>query len=251
MNTKLLEDIGLTEGETKVYLSLLKLGPSKTGPIAKESEVSSSKVYKILDRLEKKGLVGHGKIGDVKHFRAMEPKTLLKLINNKKKELEKKERNIEKIIPELELQQKLRKDKTQATLYEGIKSIKNFFNNILEDLKKGDEYYVISATYGNKKQEILQAFYQNYHTKRIKKGIKVNMLANHEIKDTMVPAAKKLSNVRILPKYFQNNMIIAFYKNKSFMFFFTEEPKGFLIEDEEVVKSFKTYFNTFWKIAIK
>jgi sugar-specific transcriptional regulator TrmB len=50
MDPKMLEEIGLTEGESKVYLALLKLGATKTGPLIKEADVSSSKVYKILER---------------------------------------------------------------------------------------------------------------------------------------------------------------------------------------------------------
>ena len=51
MNSKLLEEAGLTEGESKVYLALLELGTTKTGPLIKKARVSSSKVYKILDRV--------------------------------------------------------------------------------------------------------------------------------------------------------------------------------------------------------
>ena len=54
MDTKILEDIGLTKGEIKAYLALLKLGQSSTGPIAKEANVSRSKLYVILDKLSKK-----------------------------------------------------------------------------------------------------------------------------------------------------------------------------------------------------
>ena len=62
MDERLLQDIGLTNGESKVYLALLNLGETKTGELAKKSQVSSSKIYKILDRLEKKGIVVSNKI---------------------------------------------------------------------------------------------------------------------------------------------------------------------------------------------
>ena len=53
MDTKILTDIGLTQGEIKVYLALLKLGKSSTGPIANEAQISRSKLYSILDKLAK------------------------------------------------------------------------------------------------------------------------------------------------------------------------------------------------------
>ena len=90
MNTRLLEDIGLSKGETKVYLALLKMGATKTGPLAARAEVSSSKVYKILDRLIKKGLVGHITRGKVKHFTAMPPKRVIEYMEQKETELKRK-----------------------------------------------------------------------------------------------------------------------------------------------------------------
>ncbi|RMD45562.1 TrmB family transcriptional regulator, partial [Candidatus Pacearchaeota archaeon] len=57
MHEALLKEIGLTNGETKVYLSLIKIGESTVGPIAKKSGVSLSKIYEILNNLIKKGLV--------------------------------------------------------------------------------------------------------------------------------------------------------------------------------------------------
>ena len=54
MDKKILHDIGLSEGEIKVYLALLKLGLAKKTELANGSGVSSSKVYEICNRLQKK-----------------------------------------------------------------------------------------------------------------------------------------------------------------------------------------------------
>ena len=51
--------LGLTNGEVRIYLSLLKLGSSKVGSIVKDSRVSYSKVYDVLERLITKGLVSY------------------------------------------------------------------------------------------------------------------------------------------------------------------------------------------------
>ena len=44
MNEKLLEEIGLTKGEIRVYLTLLKLGETTTGKIIDNAEISSGKI---------------------------------------------------------------------------------------------------------------------------------------------------------------------------------------------------------------
>jgi len=77
MDLHVLEEIGLTKGEAKVYLSLLSLGLTTTGPIVRESGVSASKVYKVLARLAKKGLVSYIVKKRTKFFRAADPERLL------------------------------------------------------------------------------------------------------------------------------------------------------------------------------
>jgi HTH-type transcriptional regulator, sugar sensing transcriptional regulator len=249
MNTKLLEQIGLTQGETKVYLTLIKLGETKTGPLAREAEVSSSKVYKILDRLIKKGLAGHVIKGKIKYFSALEPKRILEYMDKREQEEKEKKELIKKLIPELELSQKSAKQ-PEAVVYNGVKGVTNFFRNILDELNKGEEYYVIGATYGENIPGIRE-FFHNYHKERSSKGIKVKMLANYETKGNIEKTTQKIADIKYLPSHFTSNMQITFYKNKAFIAIWSENPTGFLMENIEAVKSFKSYFETLWKIAKK
>ncbi len=247
MDERLLQDIGLTNGESKVYLALLNLGETKTGELAKKSQVSSSKIYKILDRLEKKGIVGHVLKGKIKYFSATNPKRIIDYIEEKEKILESKKQEIKKIIPEIEKILNNSENKSQAVIYEGFKGVTNLFRNILDDLKKGEEYFVLGATYGEVKG--LRDFFQNYHLKRNEKGIKLKMLANLEVKENIEPSTKKNAEIKYLPQYLATKMEIVFYKNKSFIVIWTENPTAFLIQNTESTKSFKSYFDALWKIA--
>ena len=250
INLNFLSEIGLTKGETKVYLALLKLGQVTTGIIAKDAQVSRSKIDGILTKLSQKGLVGHLIKGKIRYYTATEPKRILDYLKEKDKELKNQINLAEKIIPQLELKRKSQEQKTNATLYEGKKAIKNFYLSILDDLKSGEIYHVIGASYDENSPEI-KDFFQNYHTQRAKKKIKLKMLANFNTKDKLVPATYKNSEIRFLPQYLVNDMIAVFYKNKTFIFFWIDEPKGFLIESKEIANSFKIYFDTFWRIAKK
>lgn len=249
MNTKLLQEIGLSEGETKVYLALLRLGATKTGPLAKKAEVSSSKVYKILDRLTTKGLAGYVRRGKVKYFTAMQPKRVLEYIEEKEAQLREKKELVRKLIPELELAQKMSGTQTEAVIYDGFKAVTNAFRQILDELKSGETYYVIGAGYGE--VPALRPFFHNHHMQRVDKGIKVKMLANHDTKDNLVATTQKNSEVKYLPQYLITNMEIVIYKNKSLIVLWTKHPTAFLIQSDESVKSFKAYFDAFWKIAKK
>ena len=198
METKILQDIGLTSGEIKVYLALLKIGESSTGAIAKESQVSRSKLYLILDKLSKKGLVSHVLKGKVSYFVAMEPKRILNYMDEKNSEFNKKRVEIETFIKKFREQNS--KDKTEATLFNGIKSIKNFYLNLLDELSSGETYYVLGATYGENKPGVKE-FFENYHNQRAKKKIKLKMLANHNTKEKLVKTTYLNAEIRFLPQY--------------------------------------------------
>lgn len=249
MDTKLLGEIGLTEGEIKVYLALLKLGATKTGQLSSVAGVSSSKVYKILDRLEKKGLVGHVLKGETKHFTALSPRRIIDYMEEKENRLAERKTRLEGLLPELERQQK-NSEISEAAIYSGFKGVTNFFKNILDDLKAGEAYHVISAGYGEGGEE-LRRFFHKHHQKRAAKKIKVKMLANYDLKNNMESTTKLGSDIRYLPQYLISNMEIVFYKNKAFIAIWTKEPTGFLIENQEAVKGFEKYFNALWKIAHK
>ncbi len=246
MNKEILKDIGLSQGEIKVYLALLKLGNAKKTELAKEAQVSSSKVYEIASRLQKKGIVGTILKDKKTHFQAMEPKRLLDFFDKKQSKLEQQKKELEKVIPQLENISLTQENK--ATLFEGLPAIKNFYRSLLEELKKGEEYYVLGVNYGESLPGV-QAFFENFHRERVKKGIKVKMLVNNDAKEKLVNTIHKLSKIRFLPEYLLSNMIILFYKRKSFIFFLAKDSPGMLIENEEVTKGFKTYFKAFWKIA--
>ena len=248
MDKQILHQIGLSEGEVRIYLALLRLGEAKKSKLAKESEVSSSKVYEICDKLQKKGLVGIVIKERVRYFKAMEPKRILDFFSEKTSQFEKQKDALINLIPDLENQSK--NQESNAFLYEGMKAIKNFYKGILEELKSGDEYYVIGVNYGDNLPGIKE-FFENYHRQRAKKGIKVKMLVNYDSKESLVKTIRSNSEIRFLPQYLLNNMIILFYKNKSFIFFLAKDSVGILIENEEVTKGFKAYFNAFWKIAKK
>ena len=245
MNPKDLEKIGLTPGESKVYLALLKIGQTKTGPLIKQAKVSSSKVYKILDRLIENGLVGTITQQKTKYFSPMSPKRIIDYIEEKEKTLEKEKQEIKQLLPQLEKQQKQEKEKTE--IYQGFKAVTNLFKNLLEELKQKEEYFVIGATY----KEILglREFFYKHHNERSKKKITLNMIANQEEKGKLEPTTTKLAKIKYLPKELAPNMEVVIYKETTLIIIWKTNPTGLLIQGKETAENFKQYFNTLWKIS--
>ena len=80
MDTSILEDLGLTNAEIKVYLALLELGTTKAGLIIRKTSLQNSVVHLTLLKLVEKGFVSFIKKGGVKEYSASNPENILKFI---------------------------------------------------------------------------------------------------------------------------------------------------------------------------
>ena len=54
---EILMELGLTEGEIKIYLRLLTIGESTASNLGKEAKMERRNAYDIVDKLKKKGLI--------------------------------------------------------------------------------------------------------------------------------------------------------------------------------------------------
>ncbi|MFQ5621311.1 MAG: helix-turn-helix domain-containing protein [Candidatus Nanoarchaeia archaeon] len=80
MNPNVLEHLGLTPGESKVYLALLQLGPSSAGPIIEKSGLQNSVVHLCLNTLKDKGLISYVRKGRARIYQAADPENFLLLL---------------------------------------------------------------------------------------------------------------------------------------------------------------------------
>src|SRR3989338_8276725 len=94
--------IGLTEGEAKIYVALLELGPSSVGPIKKRTKISHSNIYEILERLINKGVVTTIISNNIKIFQSVSPRNLSRFLDKKEKELYEQRSLLAKALPRIE-----------------------------------------------------------------------------------------------------------------------------------------------------
>lgn len=249
MNTQLLEQIGLTKGEIKVYLALLKLGSSSTGFIAKESQVSRSKLYSILDKLEKKGLASHIEKNGVIYFQAAEPVRIKEYIQEKEKNLKKLEKDFENFIPQLISFQKETQKVHKVSVYQGLKGLITVHEYMYLKLKKGGTYYSIGIP--STQPQTHHLFWQRDHIRRAEAGIKAKLLFT---KDTSKDVLKnrnsyKGCDARYMPIDLKTPAYFEMYANTVMIVIPTENPITIEIISDEISSSFMIYFNEFWKLS--
>jgi HTH-type transcriptional regulator, sugar sensing transcriptional regulator len=180
---KILEEIGLTKNEIKIYVALLELGSTTSGAIIKKTGIHTSKVYDGLERLADKGLVTHVIIANAKQFNAVNPDRLLDFLDDKKKKIQEQEKAISKILPELKFHQTLGRDETQAEIFKGWKGMETVFNEGIKVMKKKDIWYVLGA-YPGEDKERTDTFITKIIKKCEKKKMKWKVLYNESARNT-------------------------------------------------------------------
>src|SRR3989338_6121463 len=89
-NTKLielLEELGLSENESKVYFASLSLGPATIIRIANTAEIKRTTVYSVVEALKQKGLINLEIKGFKKLYAAENPEKLETILEVKRNKL--------------------------------------------------------------------------------------------------------------------------------------------------------------------
>ena len=125
MEEEILNDLGLTKNESKVYVSLLKIGSSTVTNIANESGIHRVNVYDSIKKLQEKNLVTKTGNQDKTTYQAAPPSFLTTI-------LKEKEMKLRQIIPMLELCHQFSRKSVNVQVYEGYDFIRNMFIRFVE-----------------------------------------------------------------------------------------------------------------------
>jgi HTH-type transcriptional regulator, sugar sensing transcriptional regulator len=249
MNKEIFKQIGFTEGETKVYLALLKLGLTTAGPLTHESGVSRSKVYEILDKLMEKGLASFILKAKTKYFQGAEPSKIKDYLENKEKEFQEQKNEFENILPQLENWQKSEKTEKTAQIFTGFKGIQTVHEHLFSKLKKGEEYIYIGIP--SLQAEKYLFYWDRMHHRRIKEGIKCRLLFNQGTNKKHLQKRNKQKNcdARYMSIPIKTPSWIMVYKDTTAIGLPSDEEMAIEIINQKIADSFKEYFEAFWKLA--
>ena len=249
MDTTPLKETGMTDGEIKVYLALAELGLSTVGPILDESQITKSMIYRILEKLIKKGLVSFILKEKTKHYQITSPERLLDYVEERKKVLDTNKEKIQKIIPQLLVKKSL-SNKSQATIYEGFKGLMSAYENRYNKLIKGDE--VILYGLPAEQPGFHHAFWKKNHQLLAKKGINCRMLYHPDVSNATLKDRNSYKGCTVKKMPFTADMPswVMIYKDVTLIAI----PQGIVplaieIENQDVANSFKVYFEWLWKQA--
>lgn len=249
MEREFLYKIGLTKGETEVYLALLKIGQSSIGKIVEISMVTKSKVYDILNRLRSKGLVSTSIKNKIQLYDAASPQFLLDYLSKKEEELVKQKTELLTLLPQLMKIQSSASKKERVEIFEGFRGLKNAFQIAENEFEENEEFLVLGV---DKTLNIQQLqFFIQYHKRRVEKKVKTKVIFTSNLRGVREYHQKKgrYNEERFLNQ--TSAVPINIYKDMIMIPLLESEEKeiAIFIRNKKLAEGFRQYFYTLWKIS--
>lgn len=229
----------LTKKEAQIYIAALELGPCSVLSISRKTKIKRTTVYVQFESLKEKGLLNIEYQGFKKFYVAQAPKTLTRIIEQKRK-------NILDIIPELEAIYNLKNSGSNLKYYEGLESVKSVYENLLKEVAPNDYYLIFSNDEQWFKAD--PKYFQNFIKKRSKLNIDIRTILEDS---TIARKHKRLQKnynekIKILPhgKTLTTNLIIT--PQKVVIHQLSPSISAIVIETKSIIKMHKELFEIVW-----
>lgn len=229
-----LEDIGLTEKEAKVYLALLEMKEALPSVLSKHSGVKRPTTYLILEQLVKKGLAGRSRKGKFEYFQAIPPQTLLE------KET-KKLAALQEVLPKLLQLHDRFAVRPQMSVFEGEQGL----IHIMEDTLNTSTELLCWANISLATGSLLEEYYPSYIKKKVERKIWLRGIFSFDEAALQFKAQGKeeLREVYLIPDDefpFQNEINI--YDDKVAIISH-QDKVGIIIQNQNIADTQRSIFN--------
>ena len=241
MFIKDLVEAGLSEKEAKVYLALLELEIAKAQDIAKKSGVNRATTYVILDELIEKGLVSISADKTVKRFVPTNPEALLRRIDEKAKDYQRKSSDLKEVLPELLALHKDTRHRPRVKVYEGKNSAKEVYWSLLSSNAKEIRTYTNPVNVFKRIPNFIE-----HDIERSKRGIKmfaINPASNEMLSILEHHKPNPPFELVLIPEdKFKFSSDLGIYGN-FVTFVSSKEDFGVIIESKEIAEMLKISFD--------
>lgn len=232
-----LKELGLTENEIKIYLSLLQHGTLNPTQLAEKTGLHRSYVYDTVERLIERGTINTVLINNKKNYQAIDPKILREIFELKLKQLD-------AVIPQLSGLFRLAKEETRVELHRGKQVYRTLIKDLLANLKKNDVVYLLGVD-----ENVLETVEPIY----LKRYFMIIKEKNIKEKIIIAKGGKKLAEEHIeyreLDGKFLGDTSTVIYQEKVFIFIWGSPHYLIEIKSGRVAETYKKQFELLWKTA--
>jgi sugar-specific transcriptional regulator TrmB len=244
----ILSKFGLNRNDIIIYTALYGIGRSKTGPIIKETNIVSSRVYESLRILVQKGLVSYQVKNNIKYYQAELPHEIIA-------EAEKHTLELRRLSQELELFPISHVSRNETNTYEGVRGFKMAYEQHTDSFEPGEEVCImafVGKEYMNSRST--RAFFSETVDRiMIEKKCTGRMITHKGIEQNIKKERPDSSiyTIRHLPEKYRLPYTLNISKKEVMMSVWGENPVVFTIKNPVVVEAFQKNFESMWNIAKK
>lgn len=237
---QVLQDLGLSETESRVYTAMLELGPESVQNIAKKSRVSRTAAYEIIGSLQYKGIASTFQKGKKKFFSAEDPDRLYDYFKVRMESMKGQLGTFKRLVPELRLLQG--EDKPKVRYFSGEEGLHALFRDVTTlGTKELFEVANIDQVYENIDHSTLTSAREN----ELLKSIPVKVLHLGLVRN---PHPK--GEYRTMPDSFGDlSGLIWIYENRVAFMKFIGEIEVIIIESKVFSDTLRTLFQFGWASA--
>lgn len=244
---KELQDIGLSEKESRVYLAALELGQTTAEKLAKHAKVNRSTTYVQLESLMAKGLVSTHEEDKKTVFAPESPELLKRLLQKQKDEVTTKERDLTSILPALLQQFEGAGERPVVRFYPGKEGITAVREEVFSTKEK--QLYVLFSYETSMSKIYTQKEIDEYTDRRNELGIHSKAIYTRQ--EYFEKAwTDNITEVRFIPNI-RLTVDIRIFDDKTALFSLEGAPFALVIESVQVASSMKSIFNFLWQAGIK
>ena len=242
MYQEILQKIGLSLNESRVYEALLYLGEVNVNKISIKSKVHRRNVYDSLNKLIEKGLASETFVKGEKLFKAINPERLKEIIKEQ-------ESALDSFLPDMKKLYKAVEPDAEAYFFRGIEGFKNYLQLILEQ-KQTVCFMGAKAFWLDPR---LQHYLRHFDNERKRLGIKFIHLFDHEVKKDKPEILKLVGKpYRFLPKEYSSATAVDIFGDYVVTFVgvkpgeLYEEPLQFILKSKILADGYRKFFQFMW-----
>jgi predicted transcriptional regulator len=189
-----LQQIGLSEVETSIYLLLLKDGPSTPLILSRKTKINRTSIYRTTEKLIQKGLVSELIESNTTKYSATDPQYLSIIYQEEKNRLSKLETSLNATIHELSAMNLEASSPVEIKHYRGLDGLKQVLWNVL---KSGNEKDVLGYAREFMESHIDAEFMETWRNEICKRG-----MHNYELTNTPEDGHVWTANLEYVEKHY-------------------------------------------------
>ncbi|HWP61083.1 MAG TPA: helix-turn-helix domain-containing protein [Candidatus Paceibacterota bacterium] len=241
-----LENFGLSEKESAVYLALLPRRETGSSKLVLATGLHKQFVYNALARLEELGLAKHVIVRGRKKFSANSPKRIVSILDEKKLSAAAMVRQLESRYSGAHEQ--------DFEVYQGDDAFMAHQLELLKTAPDGSHFDVIATQterYGTTFKET--GLWDEYHRIQKEKNISIRYLGAEAQRERLEWREKHepMFEYRILPRLAIGAMSIEVRPGNVSFVTYGDTLVDFTLSGQEVAESYRQFFETLWDLSKK